>query len=406
MRADRPIAPVVSRAAAQMEAQMAGIAKLPASVNVFISYSHRDETLKQELLNHLNSLKKRGLISDWHDGEIRVGAEWGKAITEELNRAQIILLLISSDFLGSDFCYDVEVKRAMERHDAGEARVIPIILRDCDWRGAPFSKLKALPKDGKAVTSRAWANVDEAFANVAEGIRTAVEELVEAQVKHLFEKLSVAEANRNWPNAIKLGKRILEVLPDHPEGIARTARAYFNNAIRKTKAQEPYKGFDIDLDFGSFGERICITASLGEETRQDIRRAIELDPTQGDYYYWYSASSFDDDGLANLSRAIERDPTNGKYHYIRSILLDGKHLNALTENMEMQAGFSHRRELREQARGRGHCRVNQAAQRDFEKAVELGYEHAVKEKQGREDFEWKIRRIGDPFSLPKFPWHR
>ena len=91
-----------------------------------------------------------------------------------LESAKIILLLVSADFLASDYCYDVELKRAMERHEAKEALVIPIILREVDWKGAPFGKLQALPKKAKPVTN--WSNTDSAFANIARGIRRAVEE--------------------------------------------------------------------------------------------------------------------------------------------------------------------------------------------------------------------------------------
>jgi hypothetical protein len=92
-----------------------------------------------------------------------------------LNSARVILLLISADFLASPYCYDVEMKRALERHEAGEVRVIPIILRPCDWHASPFSKLQALPKDGKPVTE--WQPQDKGFTDAARGIRAAVVEL-------------------------------------------------------------------------------------------------------------------------------------------------------------------------------------------------------------------------------------
>ena len=145
------------------------------AIEVFFSYSHKDEELRNELKKHLSILKRQGVITGWHDRRIGAGKEWEGEIDAHLNTAYIILLLISSDFLASDYCYDVEMKRAMERHEAGEARVIPIILRSCDWRGAPFGKLQALPKDTKPVTS--WTNQDEAFTDVARGIRAAVEDL-------------------------------------------------------------------------------------------------------------------------------------------------------------------------------------------------------------------------------------
>lgn len=145
-------------------------------VEVFYSYSHRDEELREELERHLSILKHQGVITAWHDRKIGAGTEWAGQIDTHLNTAHVILLLISSDFLASKYCYDVEMRRAMERHEAGEARVIPIILRPVSWKGAPFAKLQALPKDAQPVTS--WSNRDEAFVSVAEGIRGAVEELL------------------------------------------------------------------------------------------------------------------------------------------------------------------------------------------------------------------------------------
>ena len=119
------------------------------------------------------SVKRQGLISGWHDRKIGAGDEWKGAIDKNLEEAQVFLLLVSSSFLASDYCWDVETKRAVERHDRGEAKVIPLVLRPCEWHGAPFGKLQALPKDGKAVTS--WTNKDEAWTDVALGIRRAIE---------------------------------------------------------------------------------------------------------------------------------------------------------------------------------------------------------------------------------------
>ena len=127
--------------------------ELKSDVEVFYSYSHRDEELREELERHLSILKRQGIITDWHDRKIGAGTEWKGQIDIHLNTARVILLLISSDFLASDYCYDIEMRRAIERHEAGEARVIPIILRPVIWKGAPFEKLQALPKDAKPVTS-------------------------------------------------------------------------------------------------------------------------------------------------------------------------------------------------------------------------------------------------------------
>jgi len=151
------------------------------TVEVFFSYSHEDETLRGKLANHLSQLQNEGLIRSWHDRKIGAGTEWDGQINEHLRGAHIVLLLISSDFLASRYIHDVEVKTALERHEAGEALVIPVILRACDWQSAPFGKLQALPTDGKAVTS--WSNKDEAFTVVAKGIRAAANEIVNTAQK-------------------------------------------------------------------------------------------------------------------------------------------------------------------------------------------------------------------------------
>lgn len=144
-------------------------------VEVFFSYAHEDEPLKERLRKHLSPLEKAGLIRKWHDRMISAGQEWAGEIDAHLDASGVILLLVSSDFIDSEYCYGKEMGRALERHDAGEARVIPIILRHVKWRVGPLRKLQALPKDGRPVTD--WEHEDAAFLNVAEGVQRVVQEL-------------------------------------------------------------------------------------------------------------------------------------------------------------------------------------------------------------------------------------
>ena len=156
-------------------------ASAPAgAIEVFFSYSHPDKELRDQLDDHLSVLKRLDVIKAWHDRMITAGTLLEEEILRHLEASRIILLLISSNFIASDFCYSKEMMRAIERHKAGEARVIPIILRPIDnWQATPFGNLLALPTDGRPVTS--WQNTDEAFADVARGIRNAVEELTRNQ---------------------------------------------------------------------------------------------------------------------------------------------------------------------------------------------------------------------------------
>jgi hypothetical protein len=140
---------------------------------VFISYSHRDSRYRNELMKHLTPLHREGLLAAWHDKKISGGEDWQAQISEHLLGADIILLLVSADFLDSDYCYRSEMKAALRRHEAGEARVIPVIVRDVDWRNGPLAKLQALPinRNGQLVPIGRWASQDAAWLSVILDVR-------------------------------------------------------------------------------------------------------------------------------------------------------------------------------------------------------------------------------------------
>ena len=145
--------------------------------SVFFSYSHADEALRGQLETQLALLKRQGVITVWHDRRIGAGQEFAQEIDRHIETDDIVLLLVSADFLASDYCYDKEMLRAMERHEAGEAIVIPVILRACDWHEAPFGKLNATPPNGKPVTQ--FPDRDEGFLEVVKAVRGAVTRLTE-----------------------------------------------------------------------------------------------------------------------------------------------------------------------------------------------------------------------------------
>jgi len=157
---------------------MASNANLPEALDVFYSYAHEDKGLVKNLIASLALLRQQGVIKNFFDCEIVPGQEWDSVIKQQLDRAEIILLCVSSDFLNSDYIYAVELQAAMARHQAGTATVIPVILRSVDWSGAAFAEMQALPSEARAVTS--WPNVDEAFTDVAKGVRRAIEARVAA----------------------------------------------------------------------------------------------------------------------------------------------------------------------------------------------------------------------------------
>jgi hypothetical protein len=144
-------------------------------IKVFFSYSHKDEDLRNELEIHLSSLKRQGIISTWHDRRIAAGEEFAGKISKNLESANIILLLVSPYFIASDYCYEVEMKRAIEKHESGEASVIPVILHPCDWHGTPFGKLLSTPTDGKPVSK--FPNLHDAFLDITLAIRAVAEKI-------------------------------------------------------------------------------------------------------------------------------------------------------------------------------------------------------------------------------------
>ncbi|MFN5463667.1 MAG: AAA-like domain-containing protein, partial [Cyanobacteriota bacterium] len=146
-------------------------------LRLFVSYSHKDENLRAALDDSLAGLQRDGVIDLWHDRKISAGQEWAGAIDANLEGADIVLCLVSVGFMASPYIKDIELKRALERHEAGEAWVIPVLLKPADWESSPLGRLQALPEGGKAVTK--WTNRDEAFVSIAKGIREVAKRLAE-----------------------------------------------------------------------------------------------------------------------------------------------------------------------------------------------------------------------------------
>lgn len=152
----------------------------PRGALVFISYAHVDEALRAALRAHLSALERDGLVVAWDDREIPAGADWADEIDARLDRADVILLLVSADFIKSEYCYGKELRRALERHadPSDRAIVIPIILRPCDWQSAPFGKLQALPKEGRPLSE--WPTADDYYTAVTKALRQRLQGLVDA----------------------------------------------------------------------------------------------------------------------------------------------------------------------------------------------------------------------------------
>lgn len=202
-------------------------AAAPGPVTIFYSYSHKDEDLRRGLETHLAALRRSGLIAEWHDRKLLPGQEWDKEINKYLESARLVLLLISADFLNSAYITDVEVKRALERQAAGQAIVIPVILRPVVWKIIPeFARLQALPDGARPVTD--WSSWDAAFVSVCEGIVAVV----------LAEKAKVDDdwrAARRQAGATPSRKRVLDAALPARVPVARPSTLLV--MIRRTDAR-------------------------------------------------------------------------------------------------------------------------------------------------------------------------
>ena len=265
---------------------------------VFFSYSHPDESLRDQLEVHLSGLKRQGLISAWHDRKITAGSEFGNTISDNLEAAAVILLLVSPDFINSDYCYEREMMRAMERHERKEARIVPVILRPCDWQDLPFGKLLGVPKDGKPITT--WANRDEAFLDVVRAIKAALKELLSSFVvpRPTASTPSWVEATKDslaGPRSsnLRIKKEFTDLDLDRfrQEGFEFIAN-YFQNSMEELVARNPSLDQRFQrIDAAHFtaavyrnGSKVCkgsASISGGTMGRNGIEYAMDDNPRHG-----------------------------------------------------------------------------------------------------------------------------
>jgi hypothetical protein len=241
-------------------------------LDVFISYSHKDDEFRERLDVHLSLLKRQGIIRVWHDRRIGAGKDIHGEISENLETADIVLLLISPDFLASDYCYDREMGRAMERHLDGSARVIPVILRVCDWHSALFGHLRAVPRDGRAITK--FSDRDEGYNEVAEAIRDVATELGSGAAEPASPPPKVASPeSRPTPSARPGGMRLKKKFTDLDrdrfiEEAFESIANQFKESLAALKAANP--GIDTNfrrIDANHFSVKVYVQGKEGARCR-------------------------------------------------------------------------------------------------------------------------------------------
>lgn len=196
-------------------------------VKIFYSYAHQDRQLKEKLAIHLRLLKQQGFMTDWGNQDIKPGQEWRHEIDKNLVDADIILLLVSPNFMASNYCETPEVDVAIQRHDAGDAWVIPIILRAADWDTSSIGKLQALPREPKPVSE--WTHRDHILAKIAKDIRSLVIDLYRTK-NNLID-----------PDNVENKKAHINIVNELP---------------RKRKKRDLYKAIKRAKDERSIGEKI------------------------------------------------------------------------------------------------------------------------------------------------------
>jgi len=223
-----------------------------AKVEIFCSYSHKDAELRQQFDKHV-ALLRRKLVEIWSDHRILAGNDWAGDIDEHLNSADIIALFVSSDFLDSDYCYEKEMERAMEREKKKEAVVVPIIVRPCDWTDAPFAHLQATPPKGKPVTK--WENRDEAWTEVAIALKLKVKEVLEVRLEAAVPEVKFPIMT-DQSQAEKIYKQIAEDAEKNREERARIMADLQEKIFLTMQDSTVNRSKTVDKAFGNMDEYI------------------------------------------------------------------------------------------------------------------------------------------------------
>jgi hypothetical protein len=223
---------------------------LTRPARLFYSYSSVDERMRAALDRHLQVLVRAGLIETWSFRRVVAGQHWEDEIDAALERADVVLFLVSSDFMASEYCWNVEVRKALERERRGEAVVVPVILRSCDWKVANFAHLQALPRDAKPIAS--WKPRDQGWTSVVEGVRDRIQRISWLQEPARPELAINTIGFREWLHATAQAMKTPYISKDLPLRVgsctlfdaANEANGYRSVVLEKLARQDPIEIVD------------------------------------------------------------------------------------------------------------------------------------------------------------------
>lgn len=316
-------------------------------IKVFFSYSHNDETNRNELEKHLAVLKRDGFIQTWHDRRILAGSEIGNEIDQNLTESNLVLLLVSPNFLASDYCYSLEMQKAFEMQKQGLAWIIPIILDYCDWQNTPLKDMLACPEDGKPISE--YPNPNKAFNEITNAIRRVIRQITAKQpVKPETKSLDNIPISKQESPPVVIDKvrsgnmRVKKNFTDYDKDKFKKEAfvymtKYFKNSLEELSLRNPDIKHMFDEEENSFCVRIyrggnevtsCtvvnridenswggITYSHGR-SRSGINASLNV---EDDGYALYMSSQF---GFVGMSEGCDKMTEQGASEYYWGMLIE------------------------------------------------------------------------------------
>jgi hypothetical protein len=264
---------------------------LGEQMRAFISYSHHDAGALDRLHVHLANLQREGRIETWYDREILAGDVLDDEISRELEAADLFLLMVSPDFIASSYCIEREMQRALERHDAGQARVVPIIVEPCDWAAMPqLRRLKAVPKDGVPISE--WANANTAYLDVVQEIRRIVDAGRRAAPEPANDAPAPAVPQQDVPR-YRVRRDFDEIdRSEYRDAAFATIMDYFRRATVELNAVEGLRGRFVDRGANSFGSTVVNRGRQHGTAHITVHRR-NAGFALGDIYYSFNENAGD-----------------------------------------------------------------------------------------------------------------